>query len=37
MGDHRHDAVAHGDAIEGFRDLHGALVMGDDDQMRRLL
>ena len=37
LGDHRRDAVAHGDAVEGVRDLHRALLVGDDDQLRGLL
>ncbi len=31
LGDHRRDAVAHRDAVEGVRDLHRALLVGDDD------
>ena len=37
LGDHRRDAVAHGDAVEGIRDLHRALLVGDDNQLRALL
>ena len=37
LGDHRRDAVAHGDAVEGVRDLHRALLVRDDNQLRGLL
>ena len=37
LGHHRRDAVAHGDAVEGVRDLHRALLVSDDDQLRGLL
>lgn len=37
LGHHRRDAVAHRDAVEGVRDLHRALLVGDDDQLRGLL
>ena len=37
LGHHRRDAVAHRDAGEGVRDLHRALLVGDDDQLRGLL
>ena len=37
LGDHRRDAIAHRDAVEGVRDLHRALLMRDHDQLRGLL
>ena len=37
LGHHRRDTVAHRDAVEGVRDLHRALLVGDDDQLRGLL
>src|SRR5690606_34609050 len=37
LADHGGDAVlAHGDAVQGVGDLHGALLMGDDQQLRVL-
>ena len=32
LGHHRRDAVAHGDTVEGVRDLHRALLVGDDER-----
>ena len=37
LGDHRRDAVAHRHTVEGVRDLHLALLVGNDDQLRGLL
>ena len=37
QGDHRRDAIAHRDAVEGVRDLHRALLVRDDNQLRGLL
>ena len=37
LGHHRRDTVAHRDAIEGDRDLHRALLVRDDNQLRGLL
>ena len=34
LGDHRRDAVAHRHTVEGVRDLHRALLVGNDDQLR---
>ena len=34
LGHHRCDTVAHRDAVEGDRDLHRALLVGNDDQLR---
>ena len=37
LGDHRRDTMAHHDAVEGVRDLHRALLVRNDDQLRGLL
>ena len=37
LGHHRCDTVAHRDAVEGVRDLHRALLVRGDNQLRGLL
>lgn len=37
LGDRHRDAFAHRDAVEGIRDLHRAILVGDDNQLRGLL